>query len=352
MDFHKNVGTTIPKNLINSKEDLTYISWATLLGLAGRPDQSVVFFGGMPGMEIFGGVIVAVEMKVGEKLQRTWLPILDNRNQPVAGAKVTTRMLNDAISRCRAKAIAMVCGNGLSMYAGYDGDGEKFLRELALNTDSDPSSVQPIVSTKGEKRKVNYLDWAAALAAARITDPEFVWEVLHYNHTDQGTGEIEQRPYLSTAGGYMVGIKTVWRGKEHIELLPVMDHAGRPMGMPTSADWNRSVMRTLAKAIAVCTGYGLSIYAKEDFSDHSDSSETSAGQQKNQEGAQPSGQQSTGGDNAAHDALVREVTDLLSKKNRTVEQLVQWLGHPGKSIAELPDEALKRAKATLVPRAA
>jgi hypothetical protein len=48
--------------------------------------------------------------------------------------------------------------------------------------------------------------------------------------------------------------------------LPVMDGGQRqiPATSVTAADWNKSVMRLLAKAIAYSTGYGLEVYA-EDF---------------------------------------------------------------------------------------
>lgn len=328
MSFHKNLGTDVPKQYIETKNDMSYISWATLIGLAGRPNQSVVFFGGAPGMSIFGGVAVAVDMKVGERMQRTWLPVLDNKNQPVPGQKVTARFLNDTINRCRAKAIAMVCGNALSMYAGYGGDGEKFSKDLTLKPTSNPAEVKAIASKKGS---IAYLDWASALAAARITDPGFLWEVVEYPFTNQDSGEIETRPYLAAAGGYMVGIKVSWLDSEHTELLPIMDGGSRPIVNPNVGDWNKTVMRGLAKAIAVRTGYGLSLYAGEDLT-----------------GADGSSGEATSADNdEARKSKVLEVEALLTDADRSVDQLVKWLGHPGKKVVELPEEALNRALATL-----
>jgi hypothetical protein len=41
-----------------------------------------------------------------------------------------------------------------------------------------------------------------------------------------------------------------------------MDH--QPLTKPTTHDWNSAVMRCMTRAVAVVTGYGLSVYARED----------------------------------------------------------------------------------------
>lgn len=262
MNFAEAVGQVIPSKFIAEKGGLSYIGWATLVGLSGRAAQKVATFDERPVLRVFDGAVVAVDMQVADKTQRTWLPVLDNRNTAIPLAKVDTRDISDTINRCRAKAIAMVTGHGLSMYAGYKGNGKKFLADLGVTPGCDLAQAVALVSKKGN---AEYLDWASALAAARVADPTFVWEVLDFPvKTEAGVEPTALRQLsLAIAGGYMVGIKVTYKGETHVEYLPIMDVNFKPQAKPTVADWNKTIMRALAKATAVATGYGLSIYAKE-----------------------------------------------------------------------------------------
>ena len=267
-NFLDGLKLAIPPAQIEDRDGLSYISWVTALAMAKRPEQTVVNFAGKPAMPMFGGVIVAVDMPLPNgKVQRTYMPVLNNRKAAVPASAINVRDVTNTVARARAKAIAMVTGVGLCLYANYDGDAPRFVKELGLGPDGDPAGVQPISTqkkSKSGKLVVQYLDWAVALAAARITDADFHWEVVTYSVVD-GDGEIHDKLFLPFAKGYLVAIKVTWRGKEHIEILPVMGEQHQPLEQPTSADWNRAVMRCLAKGISVVTGYGLSLYAGEDL---------------------------------------------------------------------------------------
>lgn len=267
-NFIDGVKLAIPPAQIEDRDGLSYISWVTALAMAQRPAQTVVHFNGKPATPMFGGVIVAVDMPLSNgKVQRTYMPVLNNRKQAVPASAINVRDVTNTVARARAKAVAMVTGVGLCLYANYDGDAPRFVKELGLGPEGDPAGVQPISTEKKSKSGkfvVQYLDWAVALAAARITDANFHWEVVTHAVVD-GDGEIHEKLFLPFAKGYLVTLKVTWRGKEHIELLPVMGEGHQPLEQPTAADWNRAVMRCLAKGISVVTGYGLSLYAGEDL---------------------------------------------------------------------------------------
>jgi hypothetical protein len=257
-----------------------YLSWAVAVALGGRPEQRPVLFGGHLALEVFGGLVVAVDMDIpradgGVLKQRTWLPLLDNRNNPIPAATATAREISDAINRCRAKAMAMVGGIALALYDG-ETDAAKFLKDLGVKPDSDLASIQPFEDKKPGQAGAAYVSWANALAAARLTDPEFHWEVKFSNLVDPTSGEVTEAPYYRAGNTFMVAVKVTYKGQSHTEYLPVMGQVKGADGKrrdhvalvnPTSADWNRSVMRCLTKAIAVVSGYGLSTYAGEDLAD-------------------------------------------------------------------------------------
>lgn len=328
------------KSLVTEANGQSYIPWAAALAVAGRPAQTVALFGGKPAMALFGGAVVAVD----QGGQRTWLPILDAKNNTVSSGNLTSRDVGDTINRARAKAIAMVSGVGLGLYAGFD-DAASFLRALNVRPDSDLSEVEPLVKNKGGKSGAGYVQWAAALAAARITDPTFHWEVAEHEFDDQNTGEIAHRPYVPIGQTYMVAVKVTYRGIEHLEMLPIMgvvevevrgekkkrDH--QPLSAPTAHDWNRAVMRCLAKAIAVVSGYGLSVYAKSDL----DALEATY------VGAKPA--------NAAPAEAIAELRAALGAAGRDEASLLQWLGKPGVALEALSAEDVARAMRALAPSA-
>ncbi len=248
-----------------------YIPWATALQLAGRPPQEVIQFDGLPYLPMLGGGVVAV--KQGEQI--TWLPIMDSRYNPIPQEAITSRDISDSISRCRAKSVAINNGIGISLHAGW---GEntialtKALGHSGVTPDAEElSEVQPLISHKNQHAP--YIQWAVALAALKITDPDAWWEVKTHEFTSSRTGEMRKLPIFKAGHGYMVAVTIHWKGLEHTEWLAItgfaknkngknQDH--QPLHNPSVTDWNKSVMRCLAKGIAVLTGYGISVYAHED----------------------------------------------------------------------------------------
>lgn len=112
------------------KGNLTYLSWAwawqivkkhfptatqcvkTWIDENGRERNYNTYDNGSGG---YVEVTVSIyEMRITEQL-----PIMDNRNNPIPTDKLTPFVVNTAIKRCLAKAIAMH-GLGLYIYAGED----------------------------------------------------------------------------------------------------------------------------------------------------------------------------------------------------------------------------------------
>jgi len=58
-----------------------------------------VMFNHQPYRRLFRGAVVAIDMLE----QRIWLPVLDERNNPIAAENVTSRDVSDALQRCRAR---------------------------------------------------------------------------------------------------------------------------------------------------------------------------------------------------------------------------------------------------------
>lgn len=261
------------------KVPLTYIPTARVIAAAGRPRQEVVrFAGGLPVRRIFGGGVVAVETEThAGPMARCWLPALDGKNQPIPFERLDSRDIADTITTARRKSIAMARGTGLGVYCKSGPttsftNGIDFVNEVGVAPEHDLSVIEPRI---GMAERRPYLEWPVALAAARITDPLFRWEVLEFESADEN-GEIGQQPYLRVPGGYLVTVRVTYKGAEHEETLAItrsenrINAQGKSYVMHnvpakenlTAAEWNTAVMRCLAKAVAMATGYGLSIYAR------------------------------------------------------------------------------------------
>jgi hypothetical protein len=362
MEFLHGIKESI-KGLTADVDGLSYIPWATAIAKAGRPEQRVALSLGY--MRIFGGAVVAIEQPVGDdRWQRTWLPVLDTKNRPVPVDALKARDLGDAINRCRAKSVAMVNGVALSLYAGYGEDNGKLLKDLGVRPDSDLTAVEPLTSQKAGKTAASYVDWAAALAAARITDPNFHWEVEMFDGVSP-EGEIHREPYLALPHGYMVAVSVTYKAKRHTEYLPIMgvvevstkngprkmDH--QTLEAPNAFDWNRSILRDLTKAIAVVSGYGLSVYAGEDIEvlqsrpiggKTKDAATPPAATPAQQEAQPPAASEAS----EARTAMVEAVRQALLQSNRQQGALMTWLGQPADTLIEaLSDELLEKAHKAL-----
>lgn len=262
-----------------------YLPWALSLGMAGLPAQKILTFTGANGSDtivrpLFGGGVVAVSQKVGERDQITYLPITDLKNVPIDLRLITAREASDTMNRCRARSVALVQGYGLSLYSSYQENGSAYSKALGITADTNLTRMAAVHDVKEFRDKVtkkllrtqNYLGWHAALAAARITDPAFHWEIVETSVQNE-VGQIESIPAMRLDGvGWMVGVAVTWKGTSHTEWLPimgirkVMTNSGekplehQALDTPNVFQWHSAVMRCLAKAIALRTGYGLSLY--------------------------------------------------------------------------------------------
>lgn len=255
----------LPKAVLQKRDDgLSYISAGSSMQLAGRPDIKFVDFAGKPFLEMLGGAVVAVDITtqlegdVPAMTQRTWLPIMGQDNRALPIGKVTLREVNDSLQRCLVKAIAMTCGTGMSVFMDYEGSGESAAKALAVSPNADLAQVDPVLSTMGDGQKADYVSWSCAVAACRITDPSFHWEVV--------IGE-NGLPFRDVLGGILIDVDVTYRGKTLRLSMPVWDNANdfQPISRDkvTLNQWNNTVMRCLTKTIAFNTGYGLSVYGKE-----------------------------------------------------------------------------------------
>lgn len=376
--FHALLGTDVRPFTMNV-EGMSYIPWARAHAMAGRPAHEVLTFQGPHGPEpvrrLFGGTAVAVAVDAGGgKKQVSYLPVLDLKGKPVADGKETVRDVGDTIGRGIARAIAMTHGLGLSLYSLCEGDGVAYVDALCIDpATQDIASVAPLRDLKGKKdrdgnpvgRQTEYLGWHAAVAACRITDPEFTWEVVEFPQADGSSF-----PATKLGGvGWMVAVKITYRGQEHVQWLPIMgvakvmtkqgekpmDH--QPIPEPDIMHWHQAVMRCLTKGIAIATGYGIALYAKGDVEevDVGDDSEVQQAQASQQAAAkeQPQRretppaeqQQATAEADEAIAELRKKVKALLVQTDSEENLFLGWLGV--KSLADASEEKLQRGMQAL-----
>lgn len=113
-----------------------------------------------------------------------------------------------------------------------------------------------------KKNNLSYLSWAWA------------WQILKEKFPSSFYTIYENKDGLNYhTDGHTCWVKTgvTVEGIEHIEYLPIMDYrnASIPVGKVTSTDVNKSIQRSLTKAVAR-HGLGLYIYAGEDIPDPHD----------------------------------------------------------------------------------
>ena len=119
------------------------------------------------------------------------------------------------------------------------------------------------VSKKVEKKNgLTYLSWAFAWGELKKRFPDATYTVYE---NDKGWN------YFTDDSTCWVKTGVTVNGIEHIEYLPVMDFKNKsiPLGSVTSFDVNKTIQRSLTKAVAR-HGLGLYIYAGEDLPEESD----------------------------------------------------------------------------------
>lgn len=259
--FIDNLRSVIPQTEISKKNNLSYLAAATAVARAERPLFKYAEFEGIDGQllpfqAMLGGGVVAVQLMLDEKTHQTmYLPIMDRDNLAIPLKQITVTDINNSRQRCLVKAVAAVTGVGMSVFMGCDGDGEKAIKVLGLDSSADLATVTPIVSKT--ESGAPYIEWTYGLAAARIVDPSFKWSVKRYG--------AEKLPFREVQGSIMVDVMTTFKGRSLVISLPTMDGAFNPIPADKVdvLNWNKTVMRALTKCIAFNTGYGLNVYADE-----------------------------------------------------------------------------------------
>lgn len=108
-----------------------------------------------------------------------------------------------------------------------------------------------------KKNGLTYLSWAWAWGELKKLHP-----AAYYTIYENASGY----PYHTDGNTCWVKTGVTVEGLEHIEYLPIMDHRNNsiPASKVTSFDVNKSIQRSLTKAVAR-HGLGLYIYAGEDL---------------------------------------------------------------------------------------
>lgn len=115
-------------------------------------------------------------------------------------------------------------------------------------------SVKEKVERKGN---LDYLSWANSWAMLKAVYPDAQRKVYESDHTGFN--------YFTDGKTAWVKVGVIIGGQEHIDYLPVMDFRNNSISVDklTSADINKTIQRSTAKAIAM-HGLGLSLWIGED----------------------------------------------------------------------------------------
>lgn len=118
-----------------------------------------------------------------------------------------------------------------------------------------------IRSIQEKKQGFTYLSWSHALRLLK----EHVPHAKVVKHTFDVGGVM--LPYMRDEGGFAYVMVTVDLGDGDVttEIMPVLNHANRPIANPNSFEVNAQLQRCMAKAISMATGLGIHLYAGEDM---------------------------------------------------------------------------------------
>ena len=117
-----------------------------------------------------------------------------------------------------------------------------------------------IRSIQEKKQGFTYLSWSHALRLLK----EHVPHAKVVKHTFEVNGVM--LPYMRDEGGFAYVMVTVDLGDGDVttEIMPVLNHANRPIANPNSFEVNAQLQRCMAKAISMSCGLGIHLYAGED----------------------------------------------------------------------------------------
>lgn len=131
-----------------------------------------------------------------------------------------------------------------------------------------------------KKNGFTYLSWAHALRLLKDHVPNAIVVKHQFKQPD---GSL--LPMMLDSQGYAYVQVTVHLGEGEVnttEIMPVLNHANKPIQNPNSFEVNAQIQRCMAKAISMATGLGIHLYAGEDMpaptSARLDSSRSTAGE--------------------------------------------------------------------------
>lgn len=116
------------------------------------------------------------------------------------------------------------------------------------------------LSDKVEKRgNLSYISWATAWSECKKIFPDMTRTVYE---SENGMN------YHTDGSSCWVKVGVTINGLECIDYLPVMNHMNKsiPLASVTSFDVNKSIQRSMVKALAL-HGLALNIYSKDEFQD-------------------------------------------------------------------------------------
>ena len=112
------------------------------------------------------------------------------------------------------------------------------------------------VSCKVEKKAgLNYISWAESWAKLKEIHPEAQYEIYC---NENGL------PYFRDECGVFAKVGVYVNDIEHIMVLPVLNHLNKPVEKPDAFLINKTIMRCLAKSIAM-HGLGTYVFLGEDY---------------------------------------------------------------------------------------
>ena len=109
-----------------------------------------------------------------------------------------------------------------------------------------------------QKGRFTYLSWAWAVRELLKLYPKATWVVHEWGL------EGNKQPYSQSQAGAFVQVTVTVEDVPRTQVHPVLDNSNKTIYEPNSFEVNTSIMRCLAKAIAL-HGLGLYIYAGEDL---------------------------------------------------------------------------------------
>lgn len=177
-----------------------------------------------------------------------------------------------------------------------------------------------------QKNGLSYLSWAWAWGELKKRHPDAYYTV--YENAD--------------GWNYFTDNQTCWvktgvtvNGIEHIEYLPVMDFKNKsiPLGSVTSFDVNKTIQRSLTKAVAR-HGLGLYIYAGEDLPSEPDATQAAKKPMPKKAPAKAAPKDETEEAPKSHRDLFRE---YIASKKPSNEVIIEILNE-AKCGNDAPDE--------------